>query len=161
MVNCCWGLRPTWLFYYAWFCDVFLDNGTLFRPRQFQELSAANRQRHSNKAAPERYTPTQPPYGATTNQHRYILNKVWETWQTRNHEHPKLNVDTPSSIPTRLMEDLQRHSLQQPATFLQNDHAILLRQDGPAPNPVGSSKHHLQNRFKLWLMKHQIIPTDP
>jgi hypothetical protein len=107
--------------------QVFLDNGTLFRPRQFQELSAANIQRHSNKAAPERYTPIQPPYGATTNQHRYILNNVWETWQTRNHKHPKLNVDTPSSIPTRLMEDLQHHSLQQPATIPQNDHAILLR----------------------------------
>jgi hypothetical protein len=42
------------------------------------------------------------------------------------------------------MEDLQRHGLQQPAAFLQNDPTILLSQDDPTPSPVGPSKHHLQ-----------------
>jgi hypothetical protein len=26
---------------------------------------------------------------------------------------------------------------------------------------VRPPKHHLQNRYKMWFMKHDIIPTDP
>jgi hypothetical protein len=42
-----------------------------------------------------------------------------------------------------------------------NSSPILFRKDRPTPNPERPPKYHLQNRLLLWLLKYQIIPTDP
>jgi hypothetical protein len=46
-------------------------------------------------------------------------------------------------------------------TILQNSSPFLFREDRPTPDPEWPPKDHLQNRFILWLLKYQSIPTDP
>jgi hypothetical protein len=80
---------------------------------------------------------------------------------TTYHKTIKTVLNTPQNIPPGLVNDLQGHKFQHTTTFLQNEPPFFSEEDKPTPDPKGHPKNHLQNRFRLCLLKCNIIPTNP
>jgi hypothetical protein len=72
----------------------FLDDGTLFRPQQLQELSAANIQRHNNIAAPDKVY-THPTALGRNNKPTQKHPKQGMGDMANKISYPNLNVGTP------------------------------------------------------------------